>query len=65
MMEDEFAPAVAPYAGNANIQSNSNSASSPTISENRQLVYQTQQSMREEWAAVVIQSAFRAFLVCQ
>ncbi|XP_064963887.1 protein IQ-DOMAIN 5-like isoform X2 [Musa acuminata AAA Group] len=62
MMEDEFAPAVAPYAGNANIQSNSNYASSPTISENRQLAYQTQQSMREEWAAIVIQSAFRAFL---
>ncbi|RZR79122.1 hypothetical protein BHM03_00004730 [Ensete ventricosum] len=62
MMEDEFAPAVVPYAGNANIQSNSNSASSPTISENRQLAYQTQESMREEWAAVVIQSAFRAFL---
>ncbi|CAL9093446.1 unnamed protein product [Musa textilis] len=62
MMEDEFASAVAPYACNANIQSNSNSASSPTISENRQLAYQTQQSMREEWAAIVIQSAFRAFL---
>ncbi|RZS07670.1 hypothetical protein BHM03_00038547, partial [Ensete ventricosum] len=60
--EDEYAPGTAPMAGDANIQSNSNSTSSPTTSNNRQVTCQTQESIREEWAATVIQTAFRAFL---
>ncbi|XP_065036244.1 protein IQ-DOMAIN 5-like isoform X1 [Musa acuminata AAA Group] len=60
--EDEYAPGTAPMAGDANIQSNSNSTSSPSTSNNRQVTCQTQESIREGWAATVIQSAFRAFL---
>ncbi|CAL9157424.1 unnamed protein product [Musa hybrid cultivar] len=60
--EDEDAPGTAPMAGDANIQSNSNSTSSPSTSNNRQVTCQTQESIREGWAATVIQSAFRAFL---
>lgn len=60
--EDEYAPGTAPLAGDANIQSNSNSTSSPSTSNNRRVTCQTQESIREGWAATVIQSAFRAFL---
>ncbi|CAL9758449.1 unnamed protein product [Musa acuminata subsp. burmannicoides] len=53
--EDEYAPGTAPLAGDANIQSNSNSTSSPSTSNNRQVTCQTQESIREGWAATVIQ----------
>nr|XP_009398343.1 PREDICTED: protein IQ-DOMAIN 1-like isoform X1 [Musa acuminata subsp. malaccensis] len=56
--EDELALGSALSTGDANLQSNSDSASSPTA----QMTSQTQQNMREEWAATVIQTAFRAFL---
>ncbi|WOK99492.1 protein IQ-DOMAIN 1-like isoform X2 [Canna indica] len=60
--EDEFAPGTASLTGDANIQSDSYSVSSST-SNNRQATGQTQQrTTREEWAATVIQTAFRAFL---
>ncbi|KAJ8513062.1 hypothetical protein OPV22_003496 [Ensete ventricosum] len=56
--EDKFALGSGPSTGDANLQSNSDSASSPTT----QMTSQTQQNMREEWAATVIQTAFRALL---
>ena len=57
--EDELALGSALSIGDANLQSNSDSASSPTA----QMTSQTRQNMRDEWAATVIQTAFRAFLV--
>ncbi|XP_074572869.1 protein IQ-DOMAIN 5-like isoform X1 [Curcuma longa] len=48
----------APGTGDVSIQSDSHSASSPATSNNRQ----TQEKTREEWAATIIQTAFRAFL---
>lgn len=49
----------APGTGDVNIQSDSHSTFSPVTSNNRQ----TQETTREEWAATIIQTAFRAFLV--
>lgn len=62
--EAVFAPGTAVSTGDANIQSDSHSASSPATSNNRLITCQTQEKTREEWAATVIQTAFRAFLVC-
>lgn len=47
----------------ANFQSVSEPASSPSTSLQAQNVPQIQQNMREEWAAIRIQTAFRGFLV--
>lgn len=47
----------------ANFQSVSESASSPSTSLQVQNAPQIQQNMREEWAAIRIQTAFRGFLV--
>ncbi|ONK67281.1 uncharacterized protein A4U43_C06F18510 [Asparagus officinalis] len=49
--------------GDLDIQSRSSSASS--TSQHVQISYQTEQSLKEEWAATVIQTAFRAFLARQ
>lgn len=46
-----------------NFQSVSDSASSPSTSLQVQNAAQFQQNMREEWAAIRIQTAFRGFLV--
>ncbi|KAK4482748.1 hypothetical protein RD792_009915, partial [Penstemon davidsonii] len=46
----------------ANFQSVSDSAGSPSTSFQVQTVAHPQQSMREEWAAIYIQTAFRGFL---
>ncbi|KAM0951983.1 putative IQ motif, EF-hand binding protein [Dioscorea sansibarensis] len=42
--------------------SSSNSASSPSTSLHVQVSCQTEQNVKEDWAATVIQTAFRAFL---
>ncbi|KAL0437080.1 UNVERIFIED_CONTAM: protein IQ-DOMAIN 1 [Sesamum radiatum] len=49
-------------AKDANFQSVSDSASSPSTSLQVQNTAQYQQNMREEWAAIRIQTAFRGFL---
>ncbi|KAK6144169.1 hypothetical protein DH2020_020989 [Rehmannia glutinosa] len=49
-------------AKDANFQSVSDSACSPSTSIQVQNTAQYQQSMREEWAAIRIQTAFRGFL---
>ncbi|KAK4408393.1 protein IQ-DOMAIN 1 [Sesamum angolense] len=49
-------------AKDANFQSVSDSASSPSTSLQVQNTAQYQQNMREEWAAIHIQTAFRGFL---
>ncbi|KAL3828622.1 hypothetical protein ACJIZ3_017424 [Penstemon smallii] len=46
----------------ANFQSVSDSAGSPSTSFQVQIVAHPQQSTREEWAAIYIQTAFRGFL---
>ncbi|KAJ6850546.1 protein IQ-DOMAIN 1-like [Iris pallida] len=57
--EDEFAVG-ATLSRDADIQSISNTASSTSL--HVQVSYQTEQNLKEEWAATVIQTAFRAFL---
>ena len=59
--EDEFVVGTAPSTGDLDILSSSNSASSTSL--HVQVSYQTEQNLKEEWAATVIQTAFRAFLV--
>ena len=58
---DEFIVGTAPSTGELDIQSSSNSASSPSL--HVQVSYQAEQNLKEECAATVIQTAFRAFLV--
>ncbi|KAJ6846559.1 protein IQ-DOMAIN 1-like [Iris pallida] len=58
--EDEFAVGATSSAGEVDIQSSSNTASLSSL--HVQVSYQTEQNLREEWAATVIQTAFRAFL---
>ncbi|XP_042455930.1 protein IQ-DOMAIN 5-like isoform X1 [Zingiber officinale] len=60
--EAVFAPGTALSTGDTIIQSDSHSASSPATLNNRLITCQTQEKTREEWAATVIQTAFRAFL---
>lgn len=59
--EDEFAAGATSSAGDADIQSISNTTSSTSL--HVQVSNQTEQNMKEEWAATFIQTAFRAFLV--
>lgn len=59
--EDEFAVGTAPSSEDPDMQLSSNSAS--TVSLHVQVSYQTEKNLKEEWAATVIQTAFRAFLV--
>lgn len=47
----------------ANFRSVSEPASSPSTSRQVQNAAQIQENMREEWAAIRIQTAFRGFLV--
>lgn len=58
--EDEFAVGATSSAGDADIQSISNTTSSTSL--HVQVSNQTEQNMKEEWAATFIQTAFRAFL---
>lgn len=60
LKEDESVVDTALSMGDPDIQSCSNSASSTSL--HVQVSYQTEQNLREEWAATVIQTAFRAFL---
>ncbi|KAF9595937.1 hypothetical protein IFM89_006218 [Coptis chinensis] len=60
--KEDFAHNSAPEIGDANIQSSTDTASSPTSSLQVQNVAQTQQFVKEEWAATHIQRAFRGFL---
>ncbi|XP_008787762.2 protein IQ-DOMAIN 1-like [Phoenix dactylifera] len=63
IVDDEFAVGTAPLTADANIQSSSHSTSSPTnTSLQVQASCQTEQNAKEDWAATVIQTAFRAFL---
>lgn len=64
IVDDEFAVGTAPLTADTNIQSNSHSTSSPAnTSLQVQASCQTEQNAKEDWAATVIQTAFRAFLV--
>ncbi|XP_058086896.1 protein IQ-DOMAIN 5 [Magnolia sinica] len=61
-LEDEFAQIAVQPTEDANIQSSSNTATSPTSSLHVQTAVQIEPNMKEEWAATHIQTAFRAFL---
>lgn len=60
-IDDEFADGAMPQVRH----SSSNSASSPSTSLHVQVSCQTEQNVKEDWAATVIQTAFRAFLVVE
>lgn len=62
--EDELMERTTLSTGDAVIQTSSNSASSPTTSLHVQMSSQARSELnvKEEWAATVIQTAFRAFL---
>ncbi|KAM0943606.1 putative IQ motif, EF-hand binding protein [Dioscorea sansibarensis] len=62
VIHNEFSGENASQIRDTNIQSNSNSVASPSTSFNVQVSCQTEQIEKDEWAATVIQSAFRAFL---
>ncbi|PIA54278.1 hypothetical protein AQUCO_00900671v1 [Aquilegia coerulea] len=62
ILKDEFAHSSAPQSGDANIQSSSDTASSPSSSLQVHNAAQIQQISNEEWAATYIQTAFRGFL---
>lgn len=59
---EELRVQAEPLAGDTNTETISNSASSPSTSLQAS---QTELGTKEHQAAVVIQSAFRAFLVCK
>lgn len=62
ILEEEFIVGIAPQAEDGNILSSSNSAASPATVLYEQVPCQNEQKAKEEWAATVIQTAFRAFL---
>ncbi|XP_010906027.1 protein IQ-DOMAIN 5 [Elaeis guineensis] len=63
IVDNEFAVGTAPLTADVNIQSSPHSTSSPAnTSLQVQASGQTELNSREDWAATVIQTAFRAFL---
>ncbi|XP_073005156.1 protein IQ-DOMAIN 5-like isoform X1 [Typha latifolia] len=60
--EDEFAVGTVQLSGNVNFPSSSSCISSPITSFHVQASTQTEQDFKENWAATVIQTMFRAFL---
>lgn len=64
VLEQEFAQSTAPSTDDVNIQSSSNTEPSPTSMPDVQTAAQIEQNAKEKWAAIQIQTAFRAFLVC-
>lgn len=63
VIEEESTVETAELVGEASIKSSANPASSPTSSLQVQVSSQTEQIVKEDWAATVIQTAFRGFLV--
>uniref|UniRef100_A0A1D1XKW7 Protein IQ-DOMAIN 1 n=1 Tax=Anthurium amnicola TaxID=1678845 RepID=A0A1D1XKW7_9ARAE len=59
---EEYTIGTVPLSSNAKCQSSSNFASSPSTSPMLQVSSQSEQDVKEEWAATVIQTAYRAFL---
>ncbi|OVA07182.1 IQ motif [Macleaya cordata] len=62
VFKDEFVENTASVTGDANIQSTSDIASSPSSVLQVQTVAQVQPNVKEEWAATRLQTAFRGFL---
>ncbi|KAF8395474.1 hypothetical protein HHK36_019420 [Tetracentron sinense] len=62
ILKEEFAHNTVPPVGDANISSNSDTASSPCSSLQVQAAAQVQENVKEEWAATHIQTVFRGFL---
>ncbi|KAF8403388.1 hypothetical protein HHK36_011490 [Tetracentron sinense] len=62
ILKEEVTHNTAPPVGDANIHSNSDTASSPSSSLQVQAAAQVQQNVKEDWAATHIQTAFRGFL---
>ncbi|XP_010263052.1 PREDICTED: protein IQ-DOMAIN 1 isoform X2 [Nelumbo nucifera] len=62
ILNDEFAQNTAQLTRGATGQSNSESASSPASSLQVQPTAHIEKNMKEEWAATLIQTAFRGFL---
>ncbi|RWR85460.1 protein IQ-DOMAIN 1 isoform X1 [Cinnamomum micranthum f. kanehirae] len=62
VLEQEFAQSTAPSTDDVNVQSSSNTEPSPTSMLDVQTAAQIEQNAKEEWAAIQIQTAFRAFL---
>ncbi|ONK65130.1 uncharacterized protein A4U43_C07F33990 [Asparagus officinalis] len=58
--EEEFVIGTAMPTGELEVQASSNSALSTSLQV--QVSYQTKENLKEEWAATVIQTVFRAFL---
>lgn len=64
VLEDELGQDDTPAKEAVIVQSSSITETSPVSSLHVQTATHTAQSMKEEWAATRIQTAFRAFLVC-
>nr|CAD1841575.1 unnamed protein product [Ananas comosus var. bracteatus] len=62
VIEEESTVETVELVGEASIKSSANPASSPTSSLQVQVSSQTEQIVKEDWAATVIQTAFRGFL---
>lgn len=63
ILQDESNQDAVTSVEDSNFQQVSDSTSSPAASVQVQNAAQVQQKMREEWAAIRIQTAFRGFLV--
>lgn len=64
VLEDELEQDDTPAMGAVKMQSSSITETSPDSSLHVQTASHAAQSMKEDWAATLIQTAFRAFLVC-